>query len=408
MKRTYDIAGFGEGLSGLLACALLAARGFSCLWIDTAPEQETQEQDLTIPALITSVAWERSLKQSILQVDTHLGEALDKSTKKVQCIIPGRRTNLSPGDYGMNQTMLKKHVETYLKLIDSAKTNPSALYRRIVFRPRVGNPCLDTVMKGLSRSFNPGFPGYLRMLSSFQGLYVLDRIRFKSMLLDFISGTRGDHTRAQKPDIVVSNGEAVGLRLEDIIIKARYYFTEEKKHPDKNNNTGFLLHGQRVFETRVIPAPMGDILFISPPEGLESPIVAIASISNESTTLSYVTKVDCGVKASGLVLRERIRSASEMVLSRLRDVIPFMDDFTIKGYTLDPSDSGDIRPYYAVSKNPAQPPLFNKKRFFLSADNAFLCDRQKYEWLDIEGEILWGIHSANAVLNAMHRSDMIM
>ena len=407
MKRVYDIAGFGEGIAGPLACSLLAARGFSCLWIDTSPTDENQKQDIDIPAFITSVAWEKSLKQSIIQVDTRLSEALDRSKKRVQCIIPGRRKDMGPRDSGMSQSALKKYVEAYIKLINSAKTNPFALYKRTLGRPRVMDPCLDTIMKGLSGSFNPGFPGYLRMLASFQGLCTLNRHMFRSMLLDFISETRGECIKAQKPDIVVSNGEAIGLKMSDMIIKARYYLTEGKKEPSKNNK-GFLLYGQHIIDTKCIPARMGDILFISPPDGLESPIVLLANVTPGAAKLSYGIKVLYGGKGSDLVLREKIRSASEMVMNRIREVIPFIDDFTIEGFTMDPTDSGDIRPYYAVSLNPERPPIFNKKRFFISAENAFLCDRSKYEWLDVEGELLWGIHSANTVLNAMHRSDLIM
>ena len=43
MMATWDVVGAGDGISGLVASALLAGKGFSCLWADTLGKEEGME-----------------------------------------------------------------------------------------------------------------------------------------------------------------------------------------------------------------------------------------------------------------------------------------------------------------------------------------------------------------------------
>ena len=69
MKSYFDVVGSGEGISGLIACVLLAHKGFSCLWADTGNDADLDHARKGIPLLISSEFWDRGIRPLLSSMD---------------------------------------------------------------------------------------------------------------------------------------------------------------------------------------------------------------------------------------------------------------------------------------------------------------------------------------------------
>ncbi len=77
MKGTYDVIGAGEGIAGLFASVLLAARGLSCLWVDASPQRPGTTLPEDTPLLLTEAFYQEILVPVLSRVDKRLAGTLD-------------------------------------------------------------------------------------------------------------------------------------------------------------------------------------------------------------------------------------------------------------------------------------------------------------------------------------------
>lgn len=407
MKRTYDIAGSGEGLSGLLACALLATKGFSCLWIDTFPQGGSEEKwrDF-IPFLVTAPFWEHTLKPLLRSIDVTIPDRLGmRNIGTVQSLIPGKRLDINPNALYGDDTHLRKCINRYLTLIDQAFINPGGLFRESKKGSPEMEPWEEVIVSGLTRAPGINCASYLRAMCGMQGFCNTDYRLCKEVLGEYLASTKGDYVKGSDASMMHHNDQALCLRVEDIDVKARYYLAEDiPSHKDKQGK-GFVLYGNYIVETQVIPVGMGDLLFVSPPEELIFPLVLKVSRGQKYTHISLMSKIK--MESSLASFSESLSWASEMILKRLKDVIPFMDDFFVGYETLSPFSKDGVRLWFTFDEHIDVPSVFARKRFAMPLDRVLACDRMKCAWLDVEGELLWGVCLANLILSNLNRTDLI-
>jgi len=408
MKRTYDIAGSGEGLSGLLACALLAAKGFSCLWIDTSSPQGDREERWRdfIPFLVTTPFWEHTLKPLLQSIDANIPGRLGmRNIGTVQTLIPGERLDINPNELYGDDTHLRKCINRYLTLIDHAFINPRGLFKESKKSSPGMEPWEEVIASGLSRATRINYMTYLRAMCGMQGFCNTDYRLCKEALGEYLASTKGNYVKSPDVSLMYHNDQALCLRVEDIDVKARYYLAENiPSHKDKEGK-GFILYGNYIVETQVIPVGMGDLLFVSPQEELTFPLVLKVTRGQKYTHISLMSKIK--MESSLVSFSESLSWASEMVLKRLKDVIPFMDDFFVGYETLSPFREDGVRLWFTFDEHIDVPSVFAGKRFAMPLDRVFACDRMKCAWLDVEGEVLWGVCLANLILSNLNRSDLI-
>ena len=405
MNTTYDIIGSGDGISGLVAAALLAGKGFSCLWADTSGKDEGRPVQENIPALITRGFWEQGLKIILGSLDTSIIEVLrPRRIQLMQSLLPGKRIDIHPEDQYKNLTLPKKMQKRYLSLLSRSMARPMALARTPWGMIPGMEPWERNFISGLSRTGNMDYRAYLRYMTSLTGMYVFDYGEIKEVLGSYLAGTKGDYEFAADTEYLYHGREITGVKLDGKTIKARYYLTEnpsESSTPD-----GFMYYGKCELAKEVIPAGMGDLLVVSPTKDMDYPIVLSVKRGSPTTMITIATKIRVDNTLTSLM--EQFSWASGMILKRLRQVIPFMDDFLVSFEAVEPFDHNAIRPWFGYKENIKTPWFFSAGRYIRKIEKVYFCDRTRFSWLDVEGEILWGICVANAILNELNRSDLII
>ncbi|MCD6570485.1 MAG: hypothetical protein J7L53_07255 [Deltaproteobacteria bacterium] len=408
MKRTYDIAGLGEGLSGLLVCALLATKGFSCLWVDTSPQDHKEEKWRSfIPSLVTVPFWKHTLKPLLRSIDANIPDRINmRNINFIQSLIPGERLDINPVRLYEDFTHLRRCTNKYLALADQAFINPVGLFKESKKRAPEMEIWEEVLVSGLTRTSEINYMSYLRGMCGMQGFYSTDYRLFKKVLGESLSSAKGDYIKGHDASMIYHDNQVLSLKVDDINIKARYYLTEDLSSHEDKDEAGFLLYGNYILDSQVIPVGMGDLLFISPPEDLSFPLVLRVSRAQKYTHMSLMSKIN--MDGSLVSFSESLSWASEMILKRLKEVIPFMDDFFLGHETLSPFNENGIKQWFMFTKDIKVPSVFTRRRFARPLDKVFACDRMKCAWLDVEGELLWGSYLVNLILAHLNRSDLII
>lgn len=387
MKRIYDIIGAGHGISGLLANVLLAAKGFSCLWIDTSCQ--TGETD----ALITSAFWERVLVPILRSIDLGMLDSIDaERVGRIQTLVPGMRMDIDAAALPHGPDIEKR----YLSLMMQAKTKPSVLLQETA-RSASGMEEWEKIMAtGMSGAGQLNHASYMRFVSALEGLHVVGYDAFKAAMGAYLSASTGAYARSSGVELLSSKGQALGMKCGQQTIKARYYLSEMPLE----RCDGFVLFSKCRIDPATLPPGMGDLLFVSPMEGMEYPVILLRS---KGDTLSLITKVrQSGSLAS---TTEKASWASNMVLNCLKRVMPFLDDHLVEFESFDVMDGMAIDPLFCYADRPYTPSILSRKRFMRPLDKVYACDRERSFSLDAEGELLWGICMANAILSDLGRKD---
>lgn len=405
MMATWDVIGAGDGISGLVASALLAGKGFSCLWADTSGREEGRSVQENVSSLITRGFWEQGLKYILGSLDTSIIEVLrPRRIQLMQSLMPGERLDVHAEDLYKNSTLLKRMQKKYLSLLGRAMSRPMALARtQFSMVPRL-EPWEKNIITGLSRTGNMDYRSYLRYMSSLTGMYGFDYGEIKEVLGSYLASTKGDYVFAASAKYLYQGGDITGVNLDGKILKARYYLNEnpvESSTPD-----GFMFYGKCELGKEVIPVGMGDLLVVSPSKDMDYPIVLGVKRGSPTTMITVATKIR--VDSTLTSLMEQFSWASGMIMKRLKQVIPFMDDFLVNFDAVEPYDNNTIRPWFGFKENIRSPWFFSDRRYIKQVEKVYLCDRTRFSWLDVEGEILWGICVANAILNELNRSDLII
>lgn len=404
MRKTYDIIGCGDGLSGLVACALLAGKGFSCLWADTSADRETGPVQYNIPALVTKGFWDQGLKLILGSLDTSIIEELGpRRIQLMQSILPGKRVDIRPEDKYRDLALPKKLQRRYLSVLGKSMARPMSLARA----PFGLVPQMESWEKlfllGLSRTGSINYITYLRYMASLVGMYALDYQKLKDVLGSYLNSTNGDCMCCGSADHIYQGKAVKGISIDDTELASRYYLTE--KVSSHTPPDGFMFFGKCELDNQVMPVGMGDLLVVSPGSDMEYPIMLSVERGEKTAMVSIVTRVRVDSTLSSLL--EQFSWASGMIMKRLKQIIPFMDGFLMNFDAVDPFVQSTIRPWFAFHDHIRAPWHFTGRHYIKIQDKVYMCDRMKYAWLDVEGELLWGICLANAILKDLNRSDLI-
>ncbi len=405
MNNTYDVIGAGEGMAGLVASVLLAGKGFSCLWADTSEQEEGLPVQYNIPSLITRGFWEQGLKPILGSLDTSIIETLrPRKIRHMQSIVAGKRVDIPSGELLKNSSFHRKMQKRYLSLLARSMANPTTIMNApIGMIPRM-EPWEKEFISGLSRTTTMEYVSYLRYLTALIGMYSIDYGEMKHVLGSFLAETRGTYVCDRDVDYLSGGKDIDGVRVGGTTLKARYYLTEDLLASDAAD--GFVFYGKCELAEEVIPVGMGDLLVVSPPDDMDYPLILSVNRTSPTAMVTVVTRVRVDNTLTSLV--EVFSWASGMILKRLRQIIPFMDEFLVSLDGVDPFSNNTIRPWFSY-RDHARPPWFSaNRRYIKPVGRIFACDRMKVAWFDVEGEILWGICVANAILKELNRSDLII
>lgn len=404
MKSHYDVAGSGEGISGLVACVLLSHKGFSCLWADTGYQTSQDSAQYRIPLLVTRGFWDHGIKPVLSSVDTSLSASLKpRVLERLQAVVPGRRFDVGPSLVNGDLSLQQKNTVKYLQLLGKSMTSPGALLRASSRPVPDVQPWEEDQITALSRTGKPNYLSYLRWMTSLSGMCTLDYGMAKNALGGYLSQNRGDYVHAREADVILENGGASGLCVHNTQVRSRYCISDPPG--GKPGQGGFVFYGTCVVDQQVIPVGMGDMVVVSPPEDMRYPLMLLVERQGDKGIISVTAKVPVG---SMLTSRTELLSWSMgMIYKRLKQVIPYLKDHLISFDVLDPFSGDFTRPWFRYSDALRIPWYVSGRRYMKPGGNVFTCSSMQYGWLDMEGEILWGICMANAILMDLNRSDLI-
>ena len=406
MKSYFDVVGSGEGISGLVACVLLAHKGFSCLWADTGNDEDQDPARSSIPLLVSREFWDQGIRPLLSSVDTSLPAALQpRAIGKIQSIVPGRRFDIGPALANGALSFQRKNTERYLRLLEKSMTKPGVLLRASSRTAPEVEPWQKDQITAVCRTGKPNYLSYLRWSALLSGLYTLDFTAAKHALGTYLSHNRGHCLRTERADVTLENGSAVGLSLGSTRVRSRYCMSDES--PEKQGREGgFIFYGTCVVDEHVIPAGMGDMVIASPPEDMHYPLMLLLERREGKGIVSVTTKIPVGGMLTSHT--ELLSWASGMIYKRLKQVMPFLEHHFISFDVVDPFVENSTRPWFRYADEVRVPWYVSGKRYMRNGNRAFTCSGMKYGWLDMEGEILWGICTANAILKDLNRSDLIV
>ncbi len=389
MKKSYDVVGAGDGVAGLIASVLLASKGFSCLWLDSAPEDGELSQT-EMPALVSKIFWDKCFVPVVRPVDVDLPNAINPTrVRAMQCLLPGMRLDLTPQSlYGEGVT-IDEAQDRYLSILSRSMNKPHLFLKEAGASQRGIKQWEQVAANGMSSSCVAGRLAHLRMLSAMSGAYVFSYGALKEALADYLLGSKGDYQRVGQVDFRSSNNTLQGVKVGESSYKGRYYLSEDYAP----KGSGVQLHLRCEIKGDVLPVGMGDVVFINPQGALQHPITLMAGMDGDTAVLSIVARFD----QAGADLAEM----RELVLARVAEIIPFIERYEMQTTLADPAGSA----WFGFSDKLQSPSLLNRHKFINPLDKVYACDRQKDGGLDIEGEIHWGIILANAILKDLNRSD---
>lgn len=403
MKSSYDIVGTGEGVSGLLASVLLGAKGFSCLWSDAGCADENRNTQQGIPLLVSAPLWDRLIRPLLSAVDTSLAESLP--VRRVQCmqsLVPGYRRDLAVAGRDNRDAALPRDVQHYLERCVEGMKHPWAPLKDAKASAPEGPSWEQTAVQAMSHAGETSRLSRLRYQTALLGMYALDYVALKELLIAHLTRGGGNVLQGVDAGLQQKNRVVTGLNVGGKNIKGRYYLSEtcDSAKPD-----GFLLYLRLVVDSTVIPVGMGDLVFLSPPEDCPYPLQMSLEQVDDRTVLSVMSKVPVERKRL-LTLTELVSWAQERALSRVREVIPFLDDHLISVEAFSPEEQNAVRDWCAFGTRPMRPSLLGRKHYIEPLDRLFLCDRRKLACMGGDGELVWGICLANAILKDLNRSDL--
>ncbi|HDP26124.1 MAG TPA: hypothetical protein ENN34_11870 [Deltaproteobacteria bacterium] len=403
MKRSYDVIGSGEGISGLLACLLLAGKGFSCLWVDRSRTSGGMSDKHGIALPVSTAFYANVIRQILGSVGPLLADTLRPTPiPLVQSILPGTRVDVGRKGFSRGQSALIGLTDTYLQTLLKGMLKPRRVLGCAGRSAHGMEPWEENMARGLSRVGSLNRSSYLRYVCSLSGMGVLDYGAAKDVLISYLDHVRGECVSSPEVEVVCDDREVAGIRVGDATLQARYYLCEED--PFSRDSDGFLLYGKILVQEEVLPVGMGDLLAISPPVELAHPLLLSVTRQHPRALLSVRTKIPRETTLTSLT--EASSWAAGMVLKRLREIIPFFDRFTEHVEFLPVVTKQEILPWFRYTEREHPPSLFAQRRYINPREKLYLCDRMKCASLDGEGELFWGVCTANAVLRDLNRSDL--
>jgi len=403
VKGTYDVIGAGEGIAGLFASVLLAARGLSCLWVDASPQRPGTTLPEDTPLLLTEAFYQEILVPVLSRVDKRLAGTLDvEHGLSADWVEAEDLAHERSCRAGTTPAAAGRGVSGYVPLLRRSLTRPGRYLRRLGGRHatrdvRGQDPCAASSPPGT------GLAGRYRGEVSALGMCALAHGAVKTALESCLARARGRLVRSPGAAILTRDGAVLGMPLEDVVHVGHSYLTEDP--PGETPHHGFYLYGRCRAPLDMLPPGMGDLLVIPPPVEMRSPLVLKVNRHTPDPSISIFTRAHA---EEGLAsFTEAVSWASGMVVKRVSRVLPFLAAAMQTFEAVNPLQGGTVRPWFRFSDDVRPPSLFGARRYISPLERMYALDRDKYACLGDDGDFFWGICIANAVLRDLGRSDLI-
>ena len=320
MKKNYDVIGSGEGLSGLLACALLERKGLSCLWVDTAPLDSGATILSGIPLIMTETFLQNVLEPVLSRISQQIMKALEPERGlTIQLIDTEEAMSREPGGVDGVQVRARKQNDRYLALLRKSSSKPWRYLRRLRDTCDNSDTWGEIVGSALSNS-KSGSLARLKAGASSQGMCAVEFGKIKKSLGDCMREGQGNHVHDPHARLMVDEHGVIGLNLEDIVHKGSSYLTEDP--PWQMPHQGFYLYGQCREWIGELPQGVGDLMVISPPEDLKYPFVIRVSRKRNNPGITVQARIYSEMGLASLT--EVVSWASGMITKRLFRLMPFL------------------------------------------------------------------------------------
>ena len=405
MKRTYDVIGSGEGITGLLSCALLASKGLKCLFIETSPQSPGAMLWPDTPMLVTESFFQKVMEPTLRSLEPLISRSLNsRHVQLKQWIDTEESLAIDPDKSYASRTRDGGSVcEEYIALILKSMTKPHHLWRELRrIRPE-GREWQIDLMSGLSME-GTSRVSYLHSLASKLGVCAVDYGRIKAVLGSHLTRENGDYLKDSNVEFLFSGGETLGLEMNGTVYKAQHYLTEDL--PGSGLSDGFFLYGRCEVKGNEAASRLDDrLLVVLPHEDLDFPVILRALPGTPRTKVIIFTRIRTDNNLISLM--EIFSWASGMVFKLLNRILSSIEG-TIQSFeAVNPISNNTIRPYFRFSETVQAPSLFTRRRYINPQERLYACDRDKYSCLGADGEFFWGVCIANAILRDLGRSDLI-
>jgi len=402
MRKTYDVIGIGEGIAGLLACTLLAARGLSCLWIDSSPESPGASLAHDAPLLLTGSFFRDILTPVLSRLDRRMVKGLGaEQNLNVQWADTEGSPLVTFSARDVDTSLARGRNRSYISLLGKSLSRPGRYLRELNSRPRASNGWERAIGAALS-SPEAGRLSLLRTYASTLGMCAVEHGRARAELEDCLRRGNGASVRTRSAETVMNEREILGVRFDDVIHQAGCYLIEAL--PVETPYSGFYLYGRCRAPLGMLPDGMGDLLILSPPPELKYPLILKVNRNPQAPTLSVSARVH--VETGLTSVTETVSWASGMAVKRISRLLPFFSTALQAFEIVNPMEEGAIRPWFRFSEDVRPPSLFRSRHYIRPREGTYALDRDKYACLGNDGDFFWGICIANALLNDLGRSDI--
>ena len=403
MKRTFDVIGSGEGISGLLVCVLLASKGMKCLWVDTAQQKPGSMLWADTPFILTKTFFRNLLEPVLNQIDQHMKNSLEAQQGLSMQFM--NSTDALADDGGQIQhdhSRIEKLNSRYLALLRKSLSKPRFYLRELQSSSATSGKWEDVIRSALSTP-EAGRMAQMKAYVSTLGMNAIELGKIKAAFMAYLQKSMGEYREEPGAELVMNKKEVLGLKLNEGIFKADSYLTEDP--PGQGPYHGFYFYGQCRARLGMIPKGLGDLWVISPPEDLKYPILIKVNRNPHNPTLTVQTKITLEPGLTSFT--EIISWASGMITKRVSRIMPFLSGPLQSFDVVNPLSYDTIRPWFRFSEDLKPPSLFRWRHYITPIERIYACDRDKYACLGNEGDFFWGICIANTVLKKVGRSDFI-
>jgi hypothetical protein len=403
VKRTYDVIGSGDGISGFFVCVLLASKGMKCLWVDTAQQKPESMLWADTPLILTETFFRNLLEPVLNKIDRHMKNSLEPEQGLIMQFMGS--TDAPTADDGQTQrdhSRVQKLNGKYLALLKKSLSKPQLYLRELRSSTVTSGKWEDVIGSALSTP-EAGRMAQMKAYVSTLGMSAMELGKIKAAFKAYLQRNMGEYREDPGAELVMSEKEVLGLKLNEGIYKADCYLTEDP--PGQGPCHGFYFYGQCRARLGMIPEGLGDLIVISAPEDLKYPIILKVNRNPHNPTLTVQTKIPLEPGLTSFT--EIISWASGMITKRLSRIMPFLSGYLQAFEVVNPLSHDTIRPWFSFSEDVRPPSLFNWRRYITPIERIYACDRDKYACLGNEGDFFWGICIANTVLKKVGRSDLI-
>lgn len=401
MRRSFEIIGIGEGLAPLFACSLLAHRGMSCLWVDTAPPGSTSTLPDDTPLVLTEAFYDGILKP----VTGGFGRLAARrwAVEHGIYLLGVASGNRMPpeGTYTPGACSAKSRATVSMPRLARCLARPEWYLRWLACRKLMAS-------RGRGHTRAPGMSGRRPVTPDVglmpQGaLCSVDLGTARNALKEILTASGGRMLRCPGARTLSDGTRALGVETGDFSVKGSWLLDEQALGCGKGSC--FHLYGR----CRVpMAAPLEHaacISIASCTHGILGPIMAKLRSEGMGCSLHVHARVSA---ETGLVsLTETVSWAQAAVARTVMDFLGMPGLMRGAFEATDPTGPDGIRPWFRYSGD-FRPPIFRVQRFVRPLGNVFAMDRDLYADLGDDGEFFWGICAANAILKCAGRRDLFV